>query len=400
MAGLQLKTFKDIQDAVLEELKIQAGDTNEVARIKRDINIVYINEVIAAKRWYWLRGKTTVQAEPAFFLGKVNVLSNSNQITLTESPASSKKGYYFSTVDFDEIYEIESHVAGTNTMTLSLPYMGKTNTEARFYIWTDSVRLPVDLRETEEVKNAFDLESLNGIGLQEFEQTVQLNPKMKGRPEHYSTSDYVQVDPYQDITGLPSSSTRTSNGLLKTLTFSSDVSSLLEAGDRIEVSGSAHRSYNGEFVVASVSTTDVTYIGESKKNETAQEDTSIVVRKLESESNEKRYRSLLIYPSILESKTTLQVNYIKQPEALENDTDEPQMPLEDRVILLYGALVRAWRRERNPEESANATALFVNKLNEMMNKYQDSMDYPVLQVSKDYLFTKRNIVGRRNKWRW
>ena len=134
MAGLQLKTYKDIQDAVLEELKIQSGDTNAVNRIKRDINIIYLNEVIAAKRWYWMRDKVTVQTEPAFFLGTANVLANSNQVTLTEAPATSKKGYLFASVDFDEVYEIESHAAGTNTFTLSVPYMGKTNTEARYYI--------------------------------------------------------------------------------------------------------------------------------------------------------------------------------------------------------------------------------------------------------------------------
>jgi hypothetical protein len=44
MAIYELKTFKDIIDAVREELKIQSTDTETINRIKRNINTLYISQ--------------------------------------------------------------------------------------------------------------------------------------------------------------------------------------------------------------------------------------------------------------------------------------------------------------------------------------------------------------------
>jgi hypothetical protein len=60
MAAYKLLDFADIIDAVMEELKLQDSDTVSKNRIKRIINMVYLDEVVPASRWYWLSGHTTV----------------------------------------------------------------------------------------------------------------------------------------------------------------------------------------------------------------------------------------------------------------------------------------------------------------------------------------------------
>ncbi len=46
MAAYEVKTFADIVSAVREELKIQSTDTTSVNRIKRNINVAYLQRVL------------------------------------------------------------------------------------------------------------------------------------------------------------------------------------------------------------------------------------------------------------------------------------------------------------------------------------------------------------------
>jgi hypothetical protein len=75
------------------------------------------------------------------------------------------------------------------------------------------------------------------------------------------------------------------------------------------------------------------------------------------------------------------------------------MPVEDRIVLFYGALSLAWGAiGRNPEEAARCRALFDNKLARMMGKIQDSQDKPRIEPDSIYIQAKKGsrIFGRRN----
>lgn len=112
------------------------------------------------------------------------------------------------------------------------------------------------------------------------------------------------------------------------------------------------------------------------------------------EDEDDRYRVLRIYPALYENSTTLHIDYVKEADSLELEGDEPIMPLEDRIVLVYGALSRAWRRARNPEEAATAQALFDRKLDRMKGKVEDSQDKPQLIASSTYLAGKRRRAQR------
>jgi len=108
------------------------------------------------------------------------------------------------------------------------------------------------------------------------------------------------------------------------------------------------------------------------------------------ETESDRYRVLKIYPSLSTEDTVLHIDYIKEVSALNADADEPVLPLEDRIVLVYGALAIAWSSVvRNPEETARNAALYDRKLTRMAGQVDESRDYPQLTISNDYIAKKR-----------
>lgn len=107
-----------------------------------------------------------------------------------------------------------------------------------------------------------------------------------------------------------------------------------------------------------------------------------------------RYRQLMVHPAILNRATTIKIDYIKEVVSLDSDTDEPIMPIEDRMVLFYGACAHSWHRERDPEAAARYDGLYQQRLAQMAGKMQDSQDSMKLHGSELYLNKKRNSQGR------
>lgn len=312
MAAYKLTDFSDIYTAVIEELKVQSSDTTTLNRIKRMINMMYLDEVIPAARWWWLYGHTTVTHNEYYGAGTVSVTPLSTTVTLSTAPTSSYGdsgsflNYFFSVDGKNEIYRITAHTALSTTVTIDRPFNTELNTAANYKIWTDSVALPTDLRETVDVWHDHNRDKMMARGLQEFRQVVAQDPKAESRPQHYATADFF--DP--------------------------------STGD--------------------------------------------------DETESDRYRQLKVYPSISQYKTIIKVDYMKEAAALDVAGDEPLMPVEDRIVLFYGALSLAWGSiGRNPEEAQRNRQLFDAKLARMMGKIQDSMDKPRVEPESRYILAKR-----------
>lgn len=394
----ELRTFTDIVTAVMEELKYQSTDTTNANRIRRDINMVYTDEVCPYEQWKWLRGSVDLYQSAAFSTGTCTATEDSNTVTLTSAPTTSKKGYWFSVDGASEVYRIKAHTASSTTVRLETPYTGDTTATGSFKIWTDKIALPVEARDTIQVTHDLMEEPLEGMGLQQYRRFVTSSTKAEGRPRWYTTSDYVDPSPFSAIGTLPAISTRASSGYVKTIVFASTVASLISEGDRLEISLSGNAAYDGEITVSSVSTTTtITYTGLFPLEETAAADLTMTVKMLNAEKEVERYRELWVYPSISTERTTLHVDFIKEAKPLSATTDEPLMPIGDRIVLMYGALMRAWTRERNPEEAARCAGLYERKLMKMAGKLDDSTDYPILKPSRTYLAGKRN-PSRKRRW--
>ncbi len=400
MAIYQLRYFADIVAAVREELQVQSTDTTAINRIKRDVNIVY-TELRGKKRWSWLKGTANVQLPAYVSTGSAAVVGGSASVTLTSAPVASKAGLFFAVDGYSEIYRIESHTAGAFTLMLDDVFTGATNASATYKIWTDSIGLPSEARETVEVWHDHYRKGLANCGAQEWRRIVSTSPRAEGKPSHYHTEDFADAAPTTSITSLPASASRSSVGTIRTIVFASGlpaaITAKLELGEQLKwrISGAGAPAYNGDISIAGYSTTNVTndtiqYVGKGDLYETSTADVAISILALNQDSEFSRQRLLRVHPSLSNSRVTLHVDYIRDVPALENDFDEPLMPVEERAVLLYGVLHRAWSRLRNPEEATRNLTLYRDMLMEMEGRLQDGFDKPKLKPSAMYLRAKRN----------
>lgn len=312
-----LKTYKDIQDAVLEALGVQSSDTKALNKVKRLINMVYLDEVVPMKRWRWLEKNTSVVHEGYYASGTVSVTHDSTTVTLSAAPAAAEGsflGYKFSVNGQQEVYTISAHTAESATITLSGNFIGTTATGKSYKIWRDRVDLPIDAKETVEITHAKHRDPVKARGWQEITKMVTSNPKAEGYPSNYSTRDFYDPTP---------------------------------------------------------STT---------------------------ETEADRYRQVEIYPAITLNPVTLHIDYVVEPTELSNDTDEPVMPIGDRIVLYYGALAHAWGIiARDIESQQLAQSQYDRKLARMMGETEDGTDYPNLGARSSYLSAfRRSGLSRRN----
>lgn len=311
--SIKLLDFADIVAAVREELKYQASDTTSIDRIKRDINMVYINEVVPFKRWFWLRNNTTISQAAYIADGTVAVTPGSATVTFSVAPQASRKGDFFAVDNFSEIYRISEHEAGSTEATLDIAYNGTLLTEAAYKIWTDTLALPTNFKEAIEVWHDYNTDPMEPRGLQEFRRDVAKSPRYQGRPVEFTITDFV--DPTPDT----------------------------------------------------------------------------------AETESDRYRVMKVYPAVSQYATPIHLDYIQEATELELDGDEPLMPISDRIVLVYGALARAWHRERNMESSALNESRFQQKLARMANDVDEGNDTPQLVPSSRYLSSRRS--SRSSKYR-
>ncbi len=399
MALYQLRTFEDLVNAIREEAQIPSTDTVGLSRAKRDLNIVY-QELTAEKNWWWLEGTCTIQIPAYIYTGTVAVSSGSADAEFSIAPAQSQRGKHFAVDGFNEIYTVESHAAGSTSAKLTELYAGATSATATYKLWTDRLPLPTDCRETVEVWHEHQANTLEGKGKQEFRKLSNRAPRAEGKPGYYYTGDFVDPSLTSAITSLPAVTSRASAGVVKTLTFATTLPSAFTSAFaegkpiRIRVSGASSPSYNGDVILSSASGTTVSYTGKAELQESTVADTGVSVTLVDQEADYDRYRELFLYPCLNTSRVSLHVDYVKEVFPLENDDDEPAVPLQDRSVLLYGALHRVWSRMRNPEEAQRNLLLYSNKLAKMAGKHQDSMETPKLSPSKLYLSAKRSNMRR------
>jgi len=190
MAAIELVDFADIKNAVAEAAKVQSTDTTNINRIKRWINLAYLNKVVPAKRWWWLRNHTVLKIIPKLTTGTVSVTQDSTTITFSSAPATSVAGQFFTSNSNEEIYRISTHTVASTTAILDSDYIGTTDTAANYQVWPYRFALPANCKEVIEVYTDRFPVPLDNVGFQEFRRIMQEIPKREGLPQSYSVSDF------------------------------------------------------------------------------------------------------------------------------------------------------------------------------------------------------------------
>ena len=116
-------------------------------------------------------------------------------------------------------------------------------------------------------------------------------------------------------------------------------------------------------------------------------------------SDTNRYRQVRLYPAITATPITLNVEYTEEALALSDDTDEPIIPLEDRIVLVYGAGAMAWSEIARNEEMADKWQVKANaKLARMAGERDDGFDTPKITPDGRYVNSQRNQGLRRRRY--
>lgn len=193
-----LRNFIDIVSAIREELGIQPGDVNSTNKIKRMINMVYLNEVIPYKRWRWLEKTTQITHKAYHSVDTVSVTNGSASVTLNTAPNASLGSfvnYRFSIDGQSEVYTVQEHTAGSASLTLSHEYAGPTDATANYKIWRDKLPLPTNCQETVEVWHAKHSDPVKAVGWQRFREYEASAPKLEGFPTYSNTTDFYDPTP-------------------------------------------------------------------------------------------------------------------------------------------------------------------------------------------------------------
>lgn len=315
----ELLTFKDVVDAIGEAIGVQRDDTNARNKIKRFVNMYYLDEVVPFKRWTWLQKTTSVVHKAYYNTGTALVTPESTDVTLSVAPNSnlgSFKNQKFSVDGSNKVYTISAHTAGSASVTLSGAYQESLDTDANFKIWRDVANLPTDAKETIEIWHAERSKPVTGVGPQGLRKLEAADPKAEGFPSSYSTTDFF--DPSDD----------------------------------------------------------------------------------DDETESDRYRQIRLYPSITSTPVTINIDYVPEINPMEDDTDEPLMPISDRIVLVYGAGAMAWSIIGRNEEMHDRWQIKADqKLARMAGDRDEGYDTPTLSPKSGYLNTirksglKRRTVG-------
>jgi hypothetical protein len=358
--------------------------------------MVYLNEVVpASNSWNWLNNTVTLSVDPYFDAGTANVQQNVASVTLTQAPATSMAGKFFSVDNNNEIYKIAQHTANSSTLKLEGLYNGSTSTAARFKIWTDKVVLPSDCMQVSEVITTNAIKPLDKVALQQFRKHEISGGALIGSPSFYCEGGLEEPSPYIAISGLPAVSTRASSGLTKTIGFAANVDTYISVGDRIHIESPNSYEYTGDFIVSAVSGNTITYTARVDKQESTTADTDLTVQSLNT-SNTSPAPILLVYPAIQQrnQRINLVVDYQMFPSELIADRDEPLIPREHRSVLFFGAMWLSSDRETDLDRSDRYKVLMDAGIQKMLSKTTATPKTPTMRVSPSYLRTKSGMFGR------
>ncbi len=256
----ELVTFGDIVDAIQEAVGIQTSDTRARNKIKRFVNMYYLDEVAPFKRWTWLEKSIQVIHKAYYSVDTVEVTPESATVTFSTAPnisLGSFKGYRFSVNSQNQVYTISAHTAGATTFTLTSAYQEALNDEANFKIWRDLIDLPTDAKETIELWHSEHSKPLDAVGSQGFRKLEAADSKAEGFPSAYNTWDFfnpnspdaeVESDRYRQTRIYPSIST---TPVTINVDYTQEVSSLdLDADEPLMPIGDRNVIYYGAGAMA------------------------------------------------------------------------------------------------------------------------------------------------------
>lgn len=277
MALNEIRTFKDIQDAIIRRAKL-ADNTTIRNDLKEKINTYY--QHVSFKRAYRWSGETKpLVLRKRVTAGTVAVTNGSDEVTGTGTAWAENDHRFLRMKIGAEPNPFKIiRVASTTALTLDAPWVGDTASGLSYSIYQDEYPLFPDLMNVRK----FMIPGLNLLR--------HITP---ASPEDLDKNRFER--PFR--TGPPELYTVWGHGVYTEKTWA---------------------TFN---------------IGEDYWEDSL--------------DSRPKNRSLIVWPSVLTEDQIAQIRYTKIVEPMGADADEPLVPYENRIILVYGPLVEHFLQNRD-----------------------------------------------------
>ncbi len=198
MTARKLVTFEDIYTAICEVMKIQLSDGVTLERIKRFINMAYIDELLPYKprAWWWAQLNDNFTTVRKITDGTVSATVGSVTCTFTSAPAESQAGKLIKFLAYPEVYRIATHTAAATSFTLEEEFLAgsiedaEVITEMSYKIWQDRYSIDPSITDIIQIMHNKRSEPLDAYNKAEFDAFVLNNPEVEGHPTIFSMGDY------------------------------------------------------------------------------------------------------------------------------------------------------------------------------------------------------------------
>ena len=187
MATIQeLRTFKNIQDAIISRAKLDGNKTEVRNRVKEHINTYY--QHLGFKRAYnWSGDSRTLTLKEKYDTGTITV-TNANTTITGASTAWTEFDHLFCKIKIgsdSNPYKI-IRVASTTSAVIDHPYTGDTEAGVSYSMYRDELGLYPDLQNIRTLRIPGSMRPLNPIGPDEMDQYRFVSPFRSGNPQYYT----------------------------------------------------------------------------------------------------------------------------------------------------------------------------------------------------------------------
>lgn len=197
-------TYDQIEERVMNSLRIPVSNSLERTKVQAVINEVY-RDICAKQDWWWLKKGVAINTTPKIQTGTVSLTENNKNITFTDIPVfQNPDGTTGAQLDITNfilsvpgnssdplaLYTINQHTLGNVTARLDLAYTGATAATAGYRLYQDLYPLPADCGKLLHFMRAGERLPCRRIGVEEMLRIKQID-RTEGKPEVYTIFDFT-----------------------------------------------------------------------------------------------------------------------------------------------------------------------------------------------------------------
>jgi hypothetical protein len=200
MVAYRLKTFKDIQDAVIEQAKADSTDTAVRNKIKRLINIRYVN-ISYKRKWTWRTKSRDIRIHAKYTTDTVVFTNGSREVSGVGTMAftDAMVGRSIIRTSDNQIYEIISVDETANVAKLSVYYNGTSTgaSGASYTIFQYKYGLFPDFDAPVKISHNYYRTEMRIHPPREIADYINRFPTQEGKAYRYT------IDGYKSYDGIP-----------------------------------------------------------------------------------------------------------------------------------------------------------------------------------------------------